>query len=568
MTTFRTCPSTGLKVDHQADMLIKANAVVAVVTLLIGGVAALLVLLTRWQAVHLLDAEWFYRVLTIHGMNMLIFFILFFEMAILYFASAVLLNTRVAAPKVAWAAFVMMVVGTVMIEWMMIAGKADVLFTSYVPLKADPLYYLGVIIFAVGALIVTILFFGTLFIAKREKTYTGSVPLVTFGAATAAIIAVITLGHGAAIYIPTYLWSMDMMEVDAQIYRLVWWGLGHSSQQINVAAMVSVWYLLGALTIGSVVLNEKISRAAFVLYVLFISMASAHHLLVDPGMGPEWKVWNTSYAMYLAVLASMIHGFTVPAGIEVGQRVRGLTKGLFEWLRKAPWGDPAFSAMILSIVVFGFVGGITGVTFGTEQINIIAHNTLRIPGHFHATVVSGTAMAFMGVTYYVVPLIFRKKVAFWGMAKWQPYIFAGGMVVFSLAMTFAGTFGVPRRTWDISYSQAPFDLQFSPAVDLVIGVMAVGGLLAALGGAMYIVITVWSVFLGEPMPEISAPVMKGIPQGLTSPPKPLPANADEGAGEGDLAAKGTLVLVFVFLAAFVVYYFVNWKLLSAIWRVG
>jgi cytochrome c oxidase subunit 1 len=555
-------------VDHQADMLIKANAVVAVVTLLIGGVAALLVLLTRWQAVHLLDAEWFYRVLTIHGMNMLIFFILFFEMAILYFASAVLLNTRVAAPKVAWAAFVMMVVGTVMIEWMMIAGKADVLFTSYVPLKADPLYYLGVIIFAVGALIVTILFFGTLFIAKREKTYTGSVPLVTFGAATAAIIAVITLGHGAAIYIPTYLWSMDMMEVDAQIYRLVWWGLGHSSQQINVAAMVSVWYLLGALTIGSVVLNEKISRAAFVLYVLFISMASAHHLLVDPGMGPEWKVWNTSYAMYLAVLASMIHGFTVPAGIEVGQRVRGLTKGLFEWLRKAPWSDPAFSAMILSIVVFGFVGGITGVTFGTEQINIIAHNTLRIPGHFHATVVSGTAMAFMGVTYYVVPLIFRKKVAFWGMAKWQPYIFAGGMVVFSLAMTFAGTFGVPRRTWDISYSQAPFDLQFSPAVDLVIGVMAVGGLIAALGGAMYIVITVWSVFLGEPMPEISAPVMKGIPQGLTSPPKPLPANADEGAGEGDLAAKGTLVLVFVFLAAFVVYYFVNWKLLSAIWRVG
>ena len=25
---------------------------------------------------------------------------------------------------------------------------------------------------------------------------------------------------------------------------MVWWGLGHSSQQINVAAMVSVWYLL------------------------------------------------------------------------------------------------------------------------------------------------------------------------------------------------------------------------------------------------------------------------------------------------------------------------------------
>jgi cytochrome c oxidase subunit 1 len=479
----------------------KANAVVAVVAALIGGISALLLLLTRWQVVHLLNAEWFYRVLTIHGMNMLIFFILFFEMAILYFASAVLLNSRMATPKIGWLAFALMVGGTAMIEWTMITGQADVLFTSYVPLRATSWYYLGVILFAVGAILVTCIFFATLVIAKREKTYSGSVPLITFGAATAAIIAAITLLHGAAIYIPTYLWSLGLMNMDAQIYRLVWWGLGHSSQQINVAAMVSVWYLLGAFTIGAVVINEKISRTAFVLYVLFISMASAHHLLVDPGMGPTWKVWNTSYAMYLAVLASMIHGFTVPAGMEVGQRLRGLTKGLFEWLRRAPWGDPGFSSLIFSIIIFGFVGGITGVTFGTEQINIIAHNTLRIPGHFHATVVGGTALAFMGLTYYVIPLIFRKHVAFWPLAKIQPYLFAVGMLIFSTAMTFAGTFGVPRRHWDITFANAPFDIQFTPAVDLLLGVMALGGIIAALGGAIYLIVTVWSVFFGKPLEQ-------------------------------------------------------------------
>jgi cytochrome c oxidase subunit 1 len=216
-------------------------------------------------------------------------------------------------------------------------------------------------------------------------------------------------------------------------------------------------------------------------------------------MGPAWKVVNTSYFMYMAVLASMIHGFTVPAGIEVGQRIRGLTKGMFEWLRRAPWGDPGFSALVFSVIIFGFVGGITGVTFGTEQINIIAHNTLRIPGHFHATVVAGTALAFMGVTYYVIPLIFRKKVAFWSLAKIQPYLFAFGMLIFSVAMTFAGTFGVPRRHWDMTFADALFDLQYSPAANLVITVMALGGLIAALGGAIYILVTVWSVFLGQPM---------------------------------------------------------------------
>lgn len=58
----------------------------------------------------------------------------------------------------------------------------------------------------------------------------------------------------------------------------------------------------------------------------------------------------------------------------------------------------------------------------------------------------------------------------------------------------------------------------------------------------------------------------GLPPGILRPPSPLP----EGAGESPEEHKtpGTLVLVFVFLAAFVIYYFVNWKLLSVVWRVG
>ena len=567
----RVCPTTGLKVHTQADRLIRAHAVVATVSLLVGGIAAILVLLTRWQAVHLLEPVWFYRILTVHGMSMLIFFIIFFEMAVLLFAGPILLNCRVPAVKTAWTAFALMVAGAALVEFEMWTGRADVLFTSYVPLRAEPPFYLGIILFAVGALVTVAIFFASLVVAKRERTYEGSVPLVTFGGLTAAIIAVITLLHGAAIYIPTFLWSIGVMNVDPQVYRLVWWGLGHSSQQINVAAMVSVWYLLGGLTVGAVVLNEKVSRLAFVLYVGFISMASAHHLLVDPGFGAAWKVWNTSYFMYMAVLASMVHGFTVPAGMELGQRLRGFTRGFFGWLRNAPWGDPGFSALVFSVVVFGFVGGITGVTFGTEQINIIAHNTLRIPGHFHATVVSGTAMAFMGVTYYVIPLIFRKRLAFYPLARIQPYLFAGGMLVFSMAMTFAGTFGVPRRHWDITFQGAPYGVEYSPAVDLPIGIMAVGGIVAALGGGIYILVTVWSVFFGKPLTAGEEASFEGsVPPGVIRRPwLELPKTDEEPEAHGRLGpVPGTMILVFVFLAAFVTYYFANWKLLSFVWKVG
>lgn len=573
--TFRTCPVTTRRIHDQAESLVKINAVVSVVALLIGAIAAVLIVLTRWQAVHLLSATWFYRLLGVHGMSMLIFFIVFFEMAVLHFASTALINARLVAPKLAWFSFLLMLGGAVLVEAMMWGGKADVLFTSYVPLRASPAYYLGIILFAVGALIVTGIFFANLVVAKREKRYEGSLPLVVYGAVTAAVITVITLLHGAAIYIPTFLWSLGLMHVDPQVYRMVWWGLGHSSQQINVAAMVAIWYMLGGLTIGAVVLNEKISRSAFVLYVLFISMASAHHLLVDPGMGPAWKVVNTSYFMYMAVLASMIHGFTVPAGMELGMRLRGFTNGMFDWLRRAPWHDPGFSSLVLSVVVFGFVGGITGVTIGTEQINIIVHNTLRVPGHFHATVVSGTAMAFMGATYYLIPLVFQKRVAFWRMAQWQPYIFAGGMFIFTLSMTFAGSFGVPRRHWDITFSQAPFDVPFSPVVDLVLAVVAVGGLLAATGAFMFVAIAVASVFFGKPLGEITkGTAMVGVPQGITHPPVHAPdVDARNAAlhapGRGIMGpAPGTIVLVFIFLAAFILYFFVNWKILSFVWKIG
>jgi cytochrome c oxidase subunit I len=563
----RTCEVTGLRVEWHAETLIKVNAVVAVVNFLVGIVAAFGIVMTRWQAVHLLPADLFYRFLTLHGLNMLIFFIIFFEMAVLYFAGPVLLSCRLPAPAWGWLAFALMVAGMLLTNATVLAGRADVLFTSYPPLQAHPVYYVGIILFAVGALIVTSLFFATLVVARRERTYVGSIPLVSFGALTAAIIAVITLLHGAAIYIPTLLWSLGLMNMDPQIYRMVWWGLGHSSQQINVAAHVSIWYLLAALTVGGVVLNEKISRMAFVLYVLFISMASAHHLLVDPGMGPAWKIWNTSYAMYLAVLASMVHGFTVPAGIEMGQRLRGYTRGTFDWLKKAPWSDPGFSGMALSVVIFGFLGGVTGVTIGTEQINIIAHNTLRVPGHFHTTVVGGTALAFMAVTYYVLPLIFGKRVAFWSLAKIQPYLFGVGIVILAMSMIFQGIFGVPRRHWDVSFSNAPFPVEYHPVVQLFQATMGIGGLLAIAGGLAYIAIAVVSVFFGRPFRLEDTQDRSGVPQGVWNLPRQTHDAAQVAAVHRD-GTPGTLVLVFIFFACFVLYYFANWKILSFLWKVG
>jgi cytochrome c oxidase subunit 1 len=543
----------------------RANAVVAVVMLLIGGVTALLVTLTRWPAVHLLPADKFYQLLTIHGINMLIFWIIFFEMAVLYFCSSTLLRCRLATPRLAWVAFALMVIGAVVNNMTVLSGTASVMMTSYVPMPANPNFYLGLILFAVGALIGCFIFLGTLVIARKEKTYEGSIPLVTFGALTACIIAVFTIAMGAIILIPTYMWSMGWINtIDAAMYRLIWWGFGHSSQQINVAAHVAVWYAIAAIVFGAKPLSEKVSRTAFLLYILFLQLASAHHLLVDPGLSSTWKIFNTSYAMYLAVLASMVHGLTVPGSIEVAQRAKGLTKGLFQWLRKAPWGNPVFSGMFISLIGFGFIGGISGVVMGTEQINIIIHNTIYVPGHFHATVVLGTTLAFMSLTYFLIPVLFRRQLVMPWLAKWQPYLFGFGMGAFTMLLMGAGTLGVQRRHWDMAFTESALGFDYPASAYTLMGLMGVSGVIAIVGGAAFVLITVLSVFFGKRVESESGygtattKLMKAIPD-------PTPQGGHAAAGRWGFAAPGTFVFALFFLAIFVAYYWVNWKYLASVW---
>jgi cytochrome c oxidase subunit 1 len=262
----------------------------------------------------------------------------------------------------------------------------------------------------------------------------------------------------------------------------------------------------------------------------------------------------------------MVHGLTVPGAIEVAQREKGFNSGLFEWLRKAPWANPVFSGMFISLIGFGFLGGISGVMMGTEQLNLIIHNTIYVPGHFHATVVVGTTLAFMSLTYFLIPVLFRRRMLFAKLAQYQPYLFGLGMSAFALFMMGAGTLGVPRRHWDISFAGNAMPYEFPGAAWLMMALMALSGLVAIVGGIIYLLITVGSVFFGQ---RIETPDFKYVraAEGVAAAPQPAPIIAAHhpAIGAAGFVAPGTFVLAMVFLVAFVLYYFVNWKYLSTVW---
>ena len=211
----------------------------------------------------MLDADTFYQVLTGHGTNLLIFWIIFFEMAVCSSAhphSSAAESLRPNSAGLLGADGLGALSEQLCDSQRQFQRHDDVLRAD----ACDTWFYVGLILFAVGALINCFIFLATLVIARAERTYEGSIPLVTFGALTAAIIAIFTIASGAIILIPTLLWNLGFVSnIDAGVYRLIWWAFGHSSQQINVSAHVAVWYAIAAIVFGAKPLSEKVSRFAF-----------------------------------------------------------------------------------------------------------------------------------------------------------------------------------------------------------------------------------------------------------------------------------------------------------------
>jgi cytochrome c oxidase subunit I len=589
----RTCNVTGFLINRDGQRLALAHVVAAISLLAFGGTLAILIALQR-QGLPISD-DWWYRLLASHGATMLLFWLLFFEVALLYWGSTMLLNARMVAPRLAWANLTMMVVGVLMAQWAMLTGRATVMFTAYPPMQAHTAYYAGVLLFAVGVLLACVLFFANIVTAKREGTYVGSLPLVVYGIAAGAIIAIYSLGTGAVAYGMLFLNSIDVMaSVDPASYRLFFWGIGHGAQQVNLAIMVAVWYALIALTVGGRPVNEGLSRVAFLLYIAFIHLGATHHLLVDPGLGTSHRIMNASYMIYLAVLASLIHAFSLPASIEQAQRERGYTHGLFQWLKKGPWREPGFSALVLSIVYFGFIAGVSGVLMGTMQLNMLIHNTLFVVGHFHATVVSGTTLAFMGFSYYLIPLLTERQLVAPKVARLQPYVFGGGVAVLTLSMLLAGQLGVPRRVADLNYEAAPLgvDLWSTGPTPLVMVMISVGAVIAVTGGVMFVYVIAMTMLKGTrsetpdeglriafgPRARMRAAAGEGVAATAV---EEAPERTAEVAGEEEhhhvtgvkarwrrFEAPGTYVMVLGFLAWFVILYIVAHLNLSQSWPVG
>jgi cytochrome c oxidase subunit 1 len=394
-----------------------------------------------------------------------------------------------------------------------IPTSADVLYTFYAPLAAHPLFYAGLALFVVGSWLAGLDWFRT-YRAWRAENPDERIPLQTFMVLTTMLMWYLS-SVGVAVEVLVFLlpWSLGLIpKVDPLLTRSLFWYFGHAVVYFWLLPAYLIWYTVLPKLAGGRLFSDPLARVVFVLFLLLSTPVGFHHQYIDPGIPEGFKFIAMTNTMFL-LLPSLLTAFTVVASVEHGARQRG-GEGRVAWLRSLPWGEPAFSGIVLAGLMFA-AGGFSGMINAGMNINYLVHNTIWIPGHFHLTVGTATALTAMASFYWLFPQVSGKRLRNKSVALVQPFLWFLGMTLMSNAMHRAGLAGVPRRTAEPQYPDA--GITFEGVVG-GIGEMrtqiALGGILlfASLVLFLYVVVTSW---LADRSPTID--VNGDIPAPLSGP---------------------------------------------------
>ena len=447
-----------------------------------------------------IDSSQYYSVLTGHGVLLALFFTIFFLTGIYTWGTTRSLGRDLPNPRFSLFWFALMLGGAVTTAVTILGGlvseipfSADVLYTFYAPLQAHPLFYIGLSSFLVGTWLAGADWFRLFYRWRRDNQDT-RIPLQTFMVLVTMLMWYIsTLGLAVEVLVFLLPLSLGLIShVDPLLTRTLFWYFGHPVVYFWLLPAYFAWYTLLPKLSGGRLFSDPLARIVFILFLILSTPVGFHHQYADPGIPEGFKFIAMSNTMFL-LLPSFLTAFTVVASMEYGARQRGGT-GYLGWLKALPWGNPAFAGMALAGLMFA-AGGFSGIVNAGMNINSLVHNTLWVPGHFHLTVGTASALTMMAVSYWLYPQVTGKRLQFYGLAQVQPYLWFVGMALMSNAMHRAGLAGVPRRTAEPQYSQFDFAPVVGSMPEMRLQIAAGGTLLAV--SAMLFLTVILGTWLAE-----------------------------------------------------------------------
>lgn len=412
----------------------------AVGALGIAGSFAFLAVLTRTPAVRILgSAEALHRAIAGHVTFSLLVWLLAFEAVLWIVASG-----PVAAGSIQLRGFALSAGGSALLIVALLLGRGAVILTDYVPVVVDPMFFAGLALVFCGVACAASGRFGGKAaghpMAPRGMNHAAAVGALAVAAFLVGLARLGAAGH---------------VQADFAFFQSLFWVPGHLLQFVNVTAMVSAWYLLLESGFGVVVTDSRPVRFAFAAYPILAGLLLAATLPSDPRSLPS-NIW-------LSVI--MGTALALPTALHVGIVARALGRGRWS-------ASPEGAALICSLTLFG--GGVL-----LALLRAGTGSSMWIPAHYHAVVVGGVTMAFMGLTYRL--LAETGEIAWPRLALLQPWLYGAGMLLVVIGMNWAGSAGAPRKSFDPALGAAA--ARWVTPMNL----MGAGGVVAVLGGAAFVI---------------------------------------------------------------------------------
>lgn len=329
------------------------------------------------------------------------------------------------------------------------AGDAHPLMSNYIPVLQQPLFLAGLVLFALGAFLAVM---RAMIAIPPVGIYIDGPGALRFGLNTAAVATVLALA--------AFMWSYALLPDSLSgkaYYELLFWGGGHVLQFAYTLLMLVAWLWLASASGFTLSVSPRATLALFGigLFAVFTVPLIYYSAGVVSIEHTKFFTWLMRYGGSLA---------TLPLALAV-------TIAVLRGGPATPAQLPLRAALITSIVLFGLGGGIGFLISGSN---------VTIPAHYHGSIV-GVTLAFMGLTYHLLPRLgYGEPSRRW--ATWQPWLYGGGQLLHVLGLVISGGYGVQRKVAGAE--------QVLEGIGRVagMGLMGLGGLIAILGGAVFLVV--------------------------------------------------------------------------------
>src|SRR5689334_11902099 len=417
----------------------------------IGGLEALIMRIQlQGPNGHVVSAETFNQLFTMHGTTMIFLVVMPLSAAFFNFLIPLQIGARdVAFPRLNAFSYWVYLFGSIFMNTSWLAGMApNGGWFGYAPLTTMQFsqnlnidfWVLGLQILGVSSLAAAFNFVTTIVNMRAPGMHLMRMPIFTWMSFIVQFLLILAF---PVITIALVFLQFDRFfgtnfytisaGADPLLWQHLFWIFGHPEVYILI---------LPAFGLTSEIIPTFSPKPIFGYPV----MAYATMLIAFLGFG----VWaHHMFAVGMGPIADTVFGVTtmlieIPTGVKI-----------FNWVFTMWGGSLQFTTAMkfaIALVFLFTIGGISGVMHASPPADLQQTDTYFIVAHFHYVLFGGSMMGIFGGIYYYYPKMTGRLLSE-KLGSWPFWLMFIGMNLTFFPMHFSGLYGMPRRTYTYDAGQ-------------------------------------------------------------------------------------------------------------------